>query len=88
MYKNLTETVAHKKGVWSEVVVPKKHFLLCLIAGKFFLGSSVYFMKVLVAIQYLMRNLITKICEKKVKNWTACHFWRANDMATKLWKVV
>ena len=26
MYKNLNEMAAHKKGLWSEVVVSKKHF--------------------------------------------------------------
>ena len=25
---------------------------------------------------------------KTVKNWTACHFWRAEDVAIKFWKVV
>ena len=25
---------------------------------------------------------------KVVKNWAACHFWKAEDVAMKLWKVV
>ena len=25
MYKNLSEMAAHKKGLWSEVGIPKKH---------------------------------------------------------------
>ena len=63
MYKNLSEMAAHKKGQWSEVVVPKKHFflcdLVCLIASNsFFFQSAVflYFAKVVAAIHYLMNT--------------------------------
>ena len=45
MYKNLSEMAAHKKGLWSKVVVPKKHFfcrILCLIAGSSFFQSTVF----------------------------------------------
>ena len=40
MYKNLSETAAHKKSLWSKLIVPKKTFfpcrLLCLIVGNSF----------------------------------------------------
>ena len=30
MYKNLSEIAAHKKGLWSEIVVLKKHFFFAV----------------------------------------------------------
>ena len=63
MYKILRETAAHKKGLSSEVVVPKKRFflcsLLCLIAeNSFFQGTMfLYFTKVVAAIHSLMDTI-------------------------------
>ena len=56
IYNNLSEISAHKKRLWSTVVVPKKPFypcrLLCLIVGNSFFQSTVflYFKKVVAAI--------------------------------------
>ena len=47
MYKNLSETAAHKKSLWSKLIVPKKTFfpcrLLCLIAGNSFFREQYFF---------------------------------------------
>ena len=73
MYKNHSEMAAHKKGLRSEVVVPKKHFflcsLLCLIAGKSFFQNIVflYFTKVATAIHSLMDTVF--IIEEHLQPW-------------------
>ena len=72
MYKNLSEMAAHKKGLWSEVVVPKNIFFysfMCLIAGNSFFQSTVfpYFTKVVTAIHSLMDTVF--IIEERLQPW-------------------
>ena len=73
MYKNLSEMAAHKKGPWSEVVVPKNilffNSFMCLIAGNNFFQSTVfpYFTKVVTAIHSLMNTVF--ITEERLQPW-------------------
>ena len=72
MYKNFIEMTVHKKGLWFEVVVPKKHFfvsLMCLIAGNSFFQSIVflYFTKIVTAIHFLMDTVF--IIEEHLQPW-------------------
>ena len=72
MHKNLCEMAAHKKGLWSDVVVPKKHFfciLLCWIVRNNFFQSTLflYVTKVVAAIHFLMDTIF--ILEERFQSW-------------------
>ena len=74
MYKNLSEMAAHEKGLWSEVVIPKKHFFYVVYYVKsrreqFFFQSIVFlhFKKVVAAIHPLMDTIF--ILEEHLQPW-------------------
>ena len=65
MYKNLSQIAAHKKRLWSKVVVPNFFFpfkLLCLVVGNSFFQSAMffYFTKVVAVIHISMDTVFFK----------------------------
>ena len=85
MCKNLSEIAAHKKGLWSEVVVPKKHFFFVVYCNRremFFpeysvslfhesgYGYCIYFRRALAAMNCVYTMSLTDISKEHLQPYT------------------